>query len=482
MAICRVTFDSKKSLCRCTYQETNNNKVIDGEEISVDVDTSSGQVVFVFSPLAGASISASGAVVNEDAIYYQTYDRLLDEYSEPIYDSKLRVSYNAEQTYVKVTYTPDCETWDTLTRGKAYITFNDEFIKAIANVVRITGSLKNCTCNYEDGEPLTPDKPDLIITANDGYEFTQTDWHFVYMYRNRPNEESLKNYGYKLEYHNMEYPLMTFESDIILDMDYVATGKPESISDFVDIYRMSTVELSDLSKARFRKDSTGNTIDMGQFISNLYALPFSVPDDLITDRHNIVLGDYTTDVQADVIGTYYFRIDMGEVTIKEKYGNVYDYINTQCIIHLPYMNSVYVNPEYVINQTVRVEYLVDFYTGATTANVYSSFINDIIQSVKGNIYISVPFTQGIVNSVIGSISGIYNHNKNNFVIEIVRNIPYDVVTPWGKPTKDYGRIGDYTGYIKVSDIQLNLSDATNEEKESIKTALSNGVFIDVEKV
>ena len=43
--------------------------------------------------------------------------------------------------------------------------------------VSITGTLKNCTCNYSDGEVITNDKPNIILTANNGYEF---DGEFLY--------------------------------------------------------------------------------------------------------------------------------------------------------------------------------------------------------------------------------------------------------------------------------------------------------------
>lgn len=220
-----------------------------------------------------------------------------------------------------------------------------------------------------------------------------------------------------------------------------------------------------------------NVVDMGQYISALYVMPFPIPEDLLSgEKHSIVLGNVTTQVQSSMLMNYYFHIDFGTIIVPEKYHNVYDFLNTQCILHLPYMDSVYINAEYVIGQEITIDYVVDLYSGACTVNIFSSFINDIVESVKGNIYVTIPFIQGISNGVVGTLSGMYQHNKDYAYMEVVRNIPYDVKTPFGKLTKDYGKIGDYTGYIKASEIKLE-SKATVDEKNSIENLLKNGVFI-----
>lgn len=462
-------------LCTCSYMKGDYNPIpISGERVPIEIETSNFTHKFRFYPVSGASFEKDGAVIDESKVYYQSYSVLMEEYSDPVYATGA-AAVLVGGDYVELSITRDCNLYDIIKTGGYYITFDKEFIKAVANVMKIAGSLVNCTCNYADGEVITDEKPDLVITANEGFEFIGTNYHFI---AGRYAEEiEMENYQNRLLYQNGDYPLASYGSDIVLDMEYIAYSKPEKLAAFVNLYTPTNDELTALAKKRFDSDMNSNVVDMGQYISALYVMPFPIPEDLLSgEKHSIVLGNVTTQVQSSMLMNYYFHIDFGTIIVPEKYHNVYDFLNTQCILHLPYMDSVYINAEYVIGQEITIDYVVDLYSGACTVNIFSSFINDIVESVKGNIYVTIPFIQGISNGVVGTLSGMYQHNKDYAYMEVVRNIPYDVKTPFGKLTKDYGKIGDYTGYIKASEIKLE-SKATVDEKNSIENLLKNGVFI-----
>lgn len=467
--------EGKECLCTCVYVKGTYNLIpISGERVPIAIEAGNVTHKFRFIPVTGASFDKTGAVIDETKIYYQSYNEAMEEFTEPLY-AMGATAVKVGSSYVELRITRDSNLYDVIEAGGKYITFDHNFIQAMANVFRITGSLVNCTCNYADGEVISTDKPELIITANEGYEFIGTNYHFIA--GEYPEEIELENYQNRLVYDDSFYPLDSYESDIVLDMEYIAYAKPGKLAEFVNIYNPTNDELTALAKKRFKSDMNNNVVDMGQYISALYVMPFSLPDDLISgEKHAIVLGDVTTEVQSNLLMNYYYHIPFGVISVPEKYHNVYDYLNTQCILHLPYMDSVYLNSEYVIGQEITIDYVIDLYSGACTVNIFSSFINDIVESVRGNIYVTIPFIQGISNGVIGSLSGMYQHNKDYAFMEIVRNIPYDVKTPFGKPTKDYGKIGDYEGYIKASQIKLE-SNATIDEKNRIENLLKNGVFI-----
>ena len=216
---------------------------------------------------------------------------------------------------------------------------------------------------------------------------------------------------------------------------------------------------------------------MGQYITALFKIPFEIPTDLITDeKRNIVLGKFDTNVSANGLTTYNMVVDIGVITVPEKYENVYDYIDTECILNLPYFDKVYLSNEFVIGQTVRIEYIIDLYSGNATCNIYSSFTGGIVESTNGVICCNIPFVQKTNNSVVGLISNINKNIIDTAYIEVIRNKPYNVETVFGAETIDFGVIGDYTGYIEVSDVVLN-SNATNEEKNEITNLLKEGVTI-----
>lgn len=329
--------------------------------------------------------------------------------------------------------------------------------------VSITGTIKNCTCNYSDGEVITDDKPEIILTANNGYEF---DGVF-----------SLK-YGAITTFFTLSDDKTTLTETIsdgynyVLNDVYVAVKKVEKIGEFTRLYNPVESELTELAKVRFQND-----VDMGQYITALFKIPFEIPTNLITEeKRNIVLGTLDTNVTANGLTTYNMVVDVGTIAIPEKYENVYDYIDTECILNLPYFDKVYLSNEFVIGQTVRIEYIIDLYSGNATCNIYSSFTGGIVESTNGVICCNIPFVQKTNNSVVGLISNINKNIIDTAYIEVIRNKPYNVETVFGAETIDFGVIGDYTGYIEVSDVVLN-SSATNEEKNEITDLLKEGVTI-----
>lgn len=328
--------------------------------------------------------------------------------------------------------------------------------------ITITGTLKNCTCNYSNGEVITDDKPDIILTANNGYEF---DGVF-----------SLKRGAFTTNFTVSDDKSTLTESvtdgyNYVLNDEYIAVKKVEKIGEFTRIYNPVESELTELAKVRFQND-----IDMGQYITALFKIPFEIPTDLITEKRNIILGTLDTNVTANGLITYNMVVDVGTITIPEKYENVYDYIDTECILHLPYFDKIYLNNEFVIGQTVRIEYLVDLYSGNATYNIYSSFTGGIVESANGVICCNIPFVQKTNNSVVGLISNINKNIIDTAYIEVIRNIPYNVNTIFGGETIEYGVIGDYEGFTRCENVLLN-SRATNTEKEEIIKLLNEGVIL-----
>lgn len=329
--------------------------------------------------------------------------------------------------------------------------------------VSITGSLINCTCNYSDGEVITDEKPKIILTAKDGYIFDE-----IYTYLRGVITSSFTLNDEKTELSTTISSGYNYE----LDEEYKAVKKVESIEDFTRIYNPVETELTELAKVRFQND-----IDMGQYITALFKIPFALPTELITEeKRNIILGTYDTNVSCNGLTTYNLVVDIGEITTPEKYQNVYDYIDTECILNLPFFDKVYLSNEFVIGQTLRIEYIIDLYSGNATCNIYSSFTGGIVESVNGVISCNIPFVQKTNNSVIGLISNINKNIIDTAYIEVIRNKPYNVETVFGNETIDFGVIGSYNGFIKVSDVVLN-SSATNEEKNEIIDLLKEGVTI-----
>ena len=354
---------------------------------------------------------------------------------------------------------------------------NDVEIYGIAEtkvyIIYDNATFNNCTCNYSHGDVYSVEKP-IIISANSGYQFIG-DFHFNYVEDAYTNNAIFINEGDRLYYDGD----LSKAEYITIDDNYNATLKPvepvEPVSQFTNLYLTNKDELTLLSKERYQSIE-GTTVDFGDYITNLYNTPFKVPSNIVGGKSDIILGSLKTSVSSSLLISSKFIIDMGTIEVPEKYNNVYDYSNVMYVLHLPYFDKIYLDSEYVVNQSIKIEYVFDIYTGSATVNIYSSFIDSVIESRTNIIVSQIPFIQKQTNAVIGNITTV---NKNNIVspfIEVVRNIPYNVNTIFGGETIEYGVIGDYKGFTRCENVLLN-SRATNTEKEEIIKLLNEGVIL-----
>ena len=337
--------------------------------------------------------------------------------------------------------------------------------------VVITGTFENSTCNYANGEPISREK-NIIITANSGYEFKNT-----YHYED-------EGYTYELV-KNLEKTTLTIDttqitgrSNIILNDNYVATLPVETIGGFCNLYKVTEKELSRLSKVRFQKDSTSDTVvDYGSFITQLYILPLNLPSNIIGDKSNIILGSFDSKVKSTLLNNYTVDYDMGSITVPAKYNNAYDFINTTCTLRVPFFNAVALDPENVVGHTISIKFTLDLYSGNVTMNVMSDFTGGIIYSTTANIVTQIPFIQRQNNSVVNHLSNVFKYVIATPVIEVVRNIPYQADnSTFGRETVQVAKLNTVHGYCEVDKVNL-VTLATNDEKDSIISLLKDGVFI-----
>ena len=352
----------------------------------------------------------------------------------------------------------------------------------MAKIVYSAENLINCTCNYESGEMYSPDKPFEIVGIN-GAVFEGTfsyrckdDWSDIWIetFINEGNRliPDLNNWSVKNTWEDNKVTITLHEN-------YIAIGGkvPFETNEFTNIYLITNAELSELSKVRYA-NIDGKLQDLGTFIANLYKLPFILPSEIVVEtKTDIMLGNNKVDVKSNLVNTDRLIIDFGDIEVPEKYHNVYDFINTTCILHLPYFDNIFIDVEYIVGQTINIKYVIDLYSGECSVNIYSSFLGDIMETRQSNIAQSIPFIQSNYNSVVGGLSSVNKNLIEKPFIEVVRNIPYNKsLNIFGNNVVEYGKIGDYTGYLECDKIVLE-TNATNQEQEEIKNLLRNGVFI-----
>lgn len=335
--------------------------------------------------------------------------------------------------------------------------------------IKITGTFENCSCNYTNDEVIDSAK-DVEITANEGYEFTGTYTYRGNAYQDKPLQ--IVEGGKKLLIDISEQePIL---NDFVLDDNYIASAIPKTLSGFVNLYKVDDEILADLSKVRFKVNGT-EIVDYGQFILSLYVVNISL-DSIVQSTKSIILGNYDTNIVAPQIVDYKLPINFGTINVTGKYNNAYDYINTECMLRLPFLDSTILDNDYVINQTLTIEGLLDIYSGTLTVNVYSTFTDGIVYSDSANIVTQIPFIQSQNNSVVNNLSNVNTNLIDSPCVEVTRNIPYYTNDIFGKETVDYCLLSEISGYCEVNRIELETS-ATNEEKTLIINILEDGIFI-----
>ena len=330
--------------------------------------------------------------------------------------------------------------------------------------ILITGSFVHCSCNYSDGETITPSKPRLEIVADDGFIFLN-----VFKYK----QAGVTKYLNKSDDNKMLYKDLDTRGLNLNDV-YTAVTEPKTMTSFVHLYKTNDNELSALAKARF-KDVSGSTVDYGQYISALYRIPVDLSN-ITGDTSNIMLGQYDSMVASTLLNQYLVDIDGGTITIPEKFNNAYDYLTTECILHLPFLDEINLPSHYVVNQTINIKYKLDLYSGTLTASIYSSYLNSIVANTSGVIVTNIPFIQKQTDNVVNSLTSVFTNLIPTAFMEVTRNIPYDNVNVFGKECVDFDMIGNKTGYLKCDNVSL-VTKATKNEKDEIVSLLKDGIIL-----
>ena len=396
----------------------------------------------------------------------------LDEQSEYRHNANFTIHYQADTNCKITSLTSTLGTVtiadDGLTAVIEGVATEDFSIVGVATLeygkIHITGAFEHCSCNYSDGETISPDKPRLEIVADDGFVFLN-EYHY--------KQAGVTKYLNKSDDNKMLYKDLTTMGLTLNDV-YSAVTAPKTIGSFVHLYKTNDDELSALAKARF-KNVSANTVDYGQYISALYRIPVDLSG-ISGDTSNIMLGQYDSEVASTLLNQYLIDIDGGAITIPEKFNNAYDYLTTECILHLPFLDEVWLSPQYVVNQTINIRYKLDLYSGTLTASIYSSYLNSIVANSSGIIVTNIPFMQNQTDSVVNSLSKVFTNLIPTAFMEVTRNIPYDNVNVFGKECVDFDMIGNKTGDLKCDNVAL-VTKATKNEKDEIMSLLKDGIML-----
>ena len=253
----------------------------------------------------------------------------------------------------------------------------------------------------------------------------------------------------------------------------------------------------------------------------MYATPITGAD------RDIQVGYINSGVQSKIVTEQYTEIDCGTVTINEYFGDARDYSPyTQVYCYLPFIGIVELNADDVVNSTLGIKYKIDVLTGCCLAQltVKKYGLDAVLYTYTGNCAVQMPITSGnylsTVSSLLGAVvsgaaavatggalapvaigaaanamgggarasvamsgslgsnAGAMGIRKPYLIIKRVESADANGYNEfYGYPTNKRVNLSQLTGYVRVKDINLSGTNATEDEQNEIVTLLKEGVIL-----
>ena len=256
---------------------------------------------------------------------------------------------------------------------------------------------------------------------------------------------------------------------------------------------------------------------------------------------NIRSGFLASDIVSKLVRVRYTTINCGSIAVPEYYGNYLDYAPyTKVHAYLPFIGIVELNSDDIIGHGVNITYHIDAYNGSCIAqiNVAKENYTNTMYQFSGSCSVEMPLAGGSqaaikaalmyagatsISSTIGGIASMLNFTPSGIVggigqimggraqaaaqsvsakssvqhsgmfgdscgamgikkpyLMIKRPIQKGVVNYneiYGFPAHKAVRIGACKGFLRVLEVHVESSHATNEEKAKIEQMLKEGIMV-----
>lgn len=357
---------------------------------------------------------------------------------------------------------------------------NDTLIVEGSNDVPFKGNYVNFRVEVQDGWKIEENfTASITFETDDGAGGKTTEVYEVKYSDSEWNEEKTVHEGSVYAPSWMIPANTTFTFTNFIATKVGSTEPIEIVNLIASIYNPTSEQLFQFSKDRYKVVGAGETgsiievIDMGNYISELYVIPFDLSSIRGTEKPVVIGGDIL-DVSMCELTENFLTVEMGSIEVVPKYENAYDYLNTVCYIVLPFTSKKELDVARIMGKIVTVSYIINLFTGEATCNISTD--DELIESFNIEIVDRIPFKHS-ENQVIGftSTNKVYNNIENPY-IEIVRNIPYNESGSMGMNVEEYIQLSEINGYVEISKIDLK-GVATKREKQEIERLLAGGVFI-----
>lgn len=327
-------------------------------------------------------------------------------------------------------------------------------------------------------------KKTITLKANSGYIFDKDVVYYTYSINEliyvKSTQKATNSDTLQLELFAGPFSRYT-EDDIKHEPSIFAEAhlKEEPVSEGLDsihIYHMRNAELNNLSNniiayAKQNGESSQLTsYDYTKFINQVYRLPFAIPSDIESETNKVYAGLYDLEMYTHKVIKNYFDVNIGTITVPS--DNSTNYNALKATLYLPYINSVDLSIDDIVDNTLKITYRINLLNGVNTLIIENN--SGILVNKNTNVSTSLQIFGTYYDKTVNSLNSVLNNKIRTAYLVISRKEPIKNLETY--PTNEHGIIKDYNGLCKFANTKLVL-DATYQEKEAILSQLEKGVFI-----
>ena len=241
----------------------------------------------------------------------------------------------------------------------------------------------------------------------------------------------------------------------------------------IHVYQLDDDTLTKFStKAMsYFQDGKNTVYDFQKFITQLYKLPFAIPENASTGTTNIKTGWFTVNEPARKLNKTRYTLDLGTIKVININNNGFDHNVKSCTLYLPFISPLSVSYETILNHNLNVKYDTDLLTGKTTVNVFVD--NELLNSFQTNINENLDLYNIYNDSINGSLSSILENTLDHCFVKVEYYQPINNLVSY--ETNEHGTLKDYPDYVKTKN--ASVSCGTQQEQQEIESLLNGGIYI-----
>ena len=239
------------------------------------------------------------------------------------------------------------------------------------------------------------------------------------------------------------------------------------------VYQLDDKTLEDFSTKAVETFNSGHNevYNFQKFITQLYKLPFFIPENESTGTTNILTGWYTVNEPARLLNNTHYIKDLGNIKVLPVNNNGYDHNVTNCTLYLPFVSPISVSYETILNHTVNIKYDTDLAGAKTTVNIFVD--KELYKTVQVSIVENLDLYNIYNDSINGSLSSILNNTLDHCFIKVEYNKPIENLVSY--ETLEHNKLSNYSNFIKTRN--ANVSCGTQQEQVEIENLLNGGIYI-----